>query len=131
MYLVDTVGDDLLVLMNELTKLAAFAGKEGITREIIDSVAVKSVEASIFDLSAAIIENNADKAFSILSVLKQERVSPQIIIGTLASITLIYTGRRSRSTTGESMKLSLLMITAISHSGLKKPSEPYAYGNEV
>lgn len=85
MYLVDTVGDDLLVLMNELTKLAAFAGKEGITREIIDSVAVKSVEASIFDLSAAIIENNADKAFSILSVLKQERVSPQIIIGTLAS----------------------------------------------
>ncbi|HOJ35558.1 MAG TPA: DNA polymerase III subunit delta [Clostridiales bacterium] len=84
-YLVEIVGDDLLVLMNELTKLAAFAGKDGITKEIIDKVAVKSVEASIFDLSAAIIEKNSDKAYRILSALKLDKVSPQMIIGTLSS----------------------------------------------
>ncbi|MBO7217436.1 MAG: hypothetical protein J6V50_01910 [Clostridia bacterium] len=57
-YLIDNCSSDTQTLINELAKLCAYANGEEITKEMIDTVAVKSVEASIYDLSAKIIRGD-------------------------------------------------------------------------
>ncbi|MCL2513173.1 MAG: DNA polymerase III subunit delta, partial [Oscillospiraceae bacterium] len=84
-HLINTAGDDLNVLLNEIEKLCAYSGGAAITKEMIDAVAVKSLEASIFELSDAILLKDADRAFSILNVLLAKKTEPIMILGTLGS----------------------------------------------
>ncbi|MPN01315.1 putative protein YqeN [bioreactor metagenome] len=84
-YLVDCVGDDLNNLLGELEKLCYYAGQGEITKEMIDTLAIKSVEAKVFDLTKALFSANKDKVFNILNVLLKQKVEPVIISGTLIS----------------------------------------------
>ena len=47
-YFVETVGEDINTLKNELSKLCAFVTKGEITKKTIDAVSVKTVESSVY-----------------------------------------------------------------------------------
>lgn len=85
MYLIDCVGDDLQVILNEFNKICAFSCGEPVTKEMIDLTAAKSVEASVFDISTSIFSGNTDNAFRILNELLRQKVSSSAIIGALST----------------------------------------------
>lgn len=85
MYLIDCVGDDLQIILNEFNKICAFSCGEPVTKEMIDLTAAKSVEASVFDISTSIFSGNTDNAFRILNELLRQKVSSSAIIGALST----------------------------------------------
>ena len=84
-YLVESVGDDIANLQNELDKICAFVKHDKITEQDINLIAVKTVEARIFDMAKHLIAKNSDGAFGILDTLISQRVEPVLIMGTLIS----------------------------------------------
>lgn len=85
MYLVSSVGEDLQTVLNEFNKVCAFSCGEPVTKEMIDITAVKSVEASVFDISAGIFSGDTDKAYKILNELIRQKTAAASIIGALAN----------------------------------------------
>ena len=85
MYLINCVGEDLQVILNEFNKVCAFSCGEPVTKEMIDITAVKSVEASVFDISASIFSGETDKAYKILNELLRQKTAASAIIGALGS----------------------------------------------
>ncbi len=83
-YLIDTVGDDMQNLLNEFNKICAFADGSPVTKEMIDEAAVKTVEASVFDISTALFNGDADKAFATVNELLRQKTPLQSILGALA-----------------------------------------------
>ncbi len=83
-YFISTVGNEMTVLLNEFDKLCAFSGGKEITREMIDEISTRSVEASVFDLTTAINSGRSDRAYEILSELIKNKTEATLIIGTLA-----------------------------------------------
>lgn len=84
-YLVDVCSLETDVLINELAKLCAFASGKEITRQMIDSVAVRSVEASIYDLSAKIMNGDTAGAMALLDDLFFMKVAPELIVFNISS----------------------------------------------
>lgn len=84
-YLLETVGDDMQTLLNEFNKVCAYAQGQPVTKKMIDETAVKTVEASVFDISRSIFEGNPDKAFAITNELLRQKTPLQPILGALAS----------------------------------------------
>ena len=84
-YLISVVGDDLNVLLNELEKVSLFAADREITKKDIDTVAVKSLEATTFGLAKALLSGNFDKAYEMLDILFFRKTEPTLILGTLIS----------------------------------------------
>lgn len=83
-YLVEMVGEDINTLKNELYKLCAFVGKGEITKQTVDEVSVKTVEASVYSLSKQIIEYNTTAALKTLDELFYLKVEPIIILSTIS-----------------------------------------------
>lgn len=97
-YLVSVVGDDFNVLINELHKVCGYAGEGEITKAHIDSVAVKTDEAKIYDLTKALIQKDFDKAYKVLHTLLKNKVQPEYIMGTIISTYVdMYRGKVSLS----------------------------------
>lgn len=84
-YLVSLVGDDFNVLINEMQKVCGYAGEGEITKAHIDSVAVKTDEAKIYDLTKALIQKDFDRAYKVLHTLLKSKVQPEYIMGTIVS----------------------------------------------
>lgn len=84
-YLVETTGEDISVLSNELNKLCAFASNGTITKQTVDEICVKTVEANIYELSAFILSNQTDKAILLLDDLFYNKIEPMIIFYNIAS----------------------------------------------
>ncbi len=83
-YLVEVSGDSLNVLFNEIQKAVNFAGQGNeITRECIDSVAVRSLEAKVFDLSKLILNGNPQGALELLHILMMQKAEPIDIFGVI------------------------------------------------
>ncbi len=85
LYLVSSVGDDLQTILNEFNKVCAFSQGQPVTSSMIDETAVKSVEASVFDISTSIFSGDTDKAYKILGELMRQKIPSSSIIGALAS----------------------------------------------
>lgn len=83
-YLIDVCSTDINTLLNELAKLCLYVKQGEITKEIIDSVAVKSVEASIFDLSKKIIAGDTVGAMNLLDDLLFMRVTAESVVYQIA-----------------------------------------------
>lgn len=83
-YLIDTVGDDLNVLLNEVEKLSNYKQGGTVTSADIDAICIKSLEASVFDLSKALIAKNLNKSVMILDSLLTEKEKPELILGAIA-----------------------------------------------
>ena len=84
-YMLEQAGNDLNLLLNELEKLCALATEGVITRESIDVVGTKNLEARVFDLSKAIFRGNCQQAFSLLQQLFIQREEPLAVLGALSS----------------------------------------------
>lgn len=84
-YLIETAGDDINILRNELEKLCAFAGNGIIDKAMVDSVCVKTVEASVYNLSKFILECKIKESLAVLDELFFMRIEPMIILHTVSS----------------------------------------------
>lgn len=83
-YFISVVGSQMNVLLNEFDKVCSFSQGREVTKEMIDQIAVRSIEASVFDLTDAINSNQNDRAFAILTELIKTKTEATIIIGTIA-----------------------------------------------
>ena len=83
-YLIETVGTDLQVLINELRKLIEYAGEGGtITNQAVDLLSVKQIESVIFDLTDNLGSKKTDKAIEVLDNLIYQKEPLQKILITL------------------------------------------------
>lgn len=84
-YLIDSCSAETRILVNELSKLIAFARGGEITKQMIDAVAVKSVEASVYNLSSKIISGDTAGAMALLDDLYFMKVAPEFIVFNISS----------------------------------------------
>lgn len=84
-YLVETVGTDMQNLLNEFNKVCAYSAGNPVTREMIDSVCVKSIEADVFMICDSIFEKKNDRAYAVMTELLRLGVSGQEILGAMNS----------------------------------------------
>lgn len=82
-YLISLVGDDMSVILNELQKICSYKKEGVITKEDIDAVVVKSMQARAFDLTKALVANNCDTAMEILDTLFVMKEEPINILGAI------------------------------------------------
>lgn len=85
-YLIEICSVDINILSNEISKLCSFVKKGEITKDIIDSVSVKSVEASVYDLSKKIIFGDSSGAMNLLDELFFMNVKPITILFNISSV---------------------------------------------
>lgn len=83
MYLISLVGDDMSILLNELQKICSFKREGNITKDDIDAVVVKNMQARAFDLAKALVSNNCDTAMDILDTLFSMKEEPINILGAI------------------------------------------------
>ena len=81
--LISLSGNDLTTLLQELEKLCAYKQEGEITASDVESVAIRTVDAVVFDLSKAIFRGEGARAFSILNTLLQQKTEPVMIFGAL------------------------------------------------
>ncbi len=83
-YLIDACSEDITVLLSELEKLCAYVQGGTITRETVDLICVKSVDASVYNLTGQILALNTAGAIKMLDNLFDMRVEPMIILHTIS-----------------------------------------------
>ncbi len=83
-YLLEVAGTNMQNLMNEIRKLIEYTGENGeITKDAIDKLTVKDIQAIIFDLTDYLGTKEADKALEVLDNLIYNKEPLQKIIITL------------------------------------------------
>jgi len=83
-FLIRYNGGGMDALMAEIMKLTAFKGKSEITKEDIETVCVKSLEAKIFDMVDAIGNKKPEIALDIFTGLLQMKEQPFMILTMIA-----------------------------------------------
>lgn len=84
-YMIESVGEDISTLKNELDKLCGFVNGGVIDREVIDRICIKSVEASVYDYMKEVLACNLEAALRLLDGLFYMRIEPMIILHTASS----------------------------------------------
>lgn len=82
-YLISVSGSDIKTLLNEIEKLSSYVNGGEITKEIINQLAVKCLQARVYDLSKAIVKGDYNKAYSVLDTLfamKEDSISVLSVI---------------------------------------------------
>ena len=65
--MVEQCGSDLLLLLNELDKLCAVVGEGGvITAEVVQKAAVRQLDASVYELSKALLQKRYEAAYDCI-----------------------------------------------------------------
>lgn len=82
-YLLERCGTDMRALRNEITKLSAFADGE-ILPEHIDSIAIKNLDANVYDMVKCVTTRRFTQAFTILSDMLDMGIEGSVILGTLS-----------------------------------------------
>ncbi|MGN1329231.1 MAG: DNA polymerase III subunit delta [Eubacterium sp.] len=85
-YLISVSGNDMKNLLNELDKLSYFVKGGEITKEVIDNMATKCLQARIYDLSKCVVSGNSDKAYEVLDTLFAMKEEPVIILSAISSV---------------------------------------------
>ncbi len=83
-YLISVSGSDIKTLMNEVDKLCAGAGGGEVTKNLINDLAVKCLQARIFDLSKAILRGDYEAAFDVLNTLFAIKEDPVSILSAVS-----------------------------------------------
>ena len=83
--LIEQCGDDLNLLLSELDKLSALAGDGEITREHVLTAGTRNLEASVFDLAKALLQNNYERAYGIIHRLFAQREDPIAVLAALSN----------------------------------------------
>ena len=82
---IERVGTDLNLIKNEIEKICAMKGEGDITAEDIEAISVRTLDASAFDLTKALIDNHPAAAFDILHDLNDQHTEPVMILGAINS----------------------------------------------
>ena len=83
--IVENIGQDVGLLVNEVDKYCAAADYGPITLEIVDRLGVKTVEASVFDMIDLICRKKPVKAIEKLNNLFEMRTDEIAILGAITS----------------------------------------------
>ena len=83
-YLAEKCLCEQAAINSEMSKLAAYADGREITKDDIDLLCARRLEADVFKLAGLILKRNADAAFNMMSDLYDMQTPTQIIIATLA-----------------------------------------------
>lgn len=84
--LVARCGNQMLNLLNELDKLCAVAGQGGtITESLIEAAASRTLDSSVFALSKALLNGQAEKALLLLDELLEQKEDPIAIMAVLSN----------------------------------------------
>ncbi len=99
-YMVETCSEDLNTLINELEKLCFFVGEGGnITVNEINKICSRSTEASVYNVSKAVLRGDLQGAYRILDDLLYMNTDPAYILMCLSSAYIdIYRAFAVRST---------------------------------
>ena len=84
-YIVQNVGKNISLIMCEVEKYAAASNYEKITKEIVDLVGVKNLEARIFDVIDLICAKKPVKALETLNTLYAQGTDEIAVLGALAT----------------------------------------------
>lgn len=85
-YLIDNCSTDVNILSNELSKLCAYVGSgKEITKQTIDEICVKTVEASIFAISEKILAGDVQGSLKLLDDLYFSNLETNVIFYQIAS----------------------------------------------
>lgn len=84
-YLISVVGSDIKTIFNELEKICGYVGEGEITKKDIDNLAVKCLQARVYDLSKFILQGNSDGAYNVLNTLFAQKEEPIAILSVIAS----------------------------------------------
>ena len=82
--LLQKVGKDLLSLENEVQKLSCFAQGETITDRDVEELSATIAEASIWDLTDALVSKDAGKAIATLYQMLEEGRAPHQLLSTIS-----------------------------------------------
>ena len=82
-YLVSVCTEDKQILINEFRKIVAYLNEgESLTKEVIDKICSKTIDAKIFDLMDAIMGKNKKEALSLL----EDMLAQGTYIGIISSM---------------------------------------------
>jgi DNA polymerase-3 subunit delta len=84
-HLISVSGNDIQTLFSELEKICAYASGREITKQDIDELATKSLQARVYDLSKYILASNGDGAYSVLNTLFAQKEEPISILAVISS----------------------------------------------
>lgn len=84
-YLISVVGSDIKTIFNELEKICGYVGEGEITKKDIDNLAVKCLQARVYDLSKFILQGNSDGAYNVLNVLFTQKEDAIKILAVISS----------------------------------------------
>ena len=85
-HMIEVCSDDLYTLINELEKLCMYVGENGIIlNETIDKVCSRSAEASVYNISKAVLRRDLAGAYRILDDLMFMNTEPAYILTVLSS----------------------------------------------
>lgn len=104
-YLVESAGEDINTLVNELDKLCYYLPNGEITKAAVDYVCTKTPEASVYNLSKQIFARQSGEALKTLDELFFMRFEPMMILYTVSSPYIdmyrLYTFKKGGKSTGE------------------------------
>ncbi len=105
-YIVETVGDDIILLKNELYKLCSYCEEGGtIDKAMVDYVCVKSIDASIYDFAKLIFNCDITSALKMLDDMFFMRFEPIAILSTVTSafvdVYRVFVGSKSGVSTSQ------------------------------
>ena len=86
-YMIEVIGEDINTITNELQKICSFLKSGEITKEIVDKVCSKSVEASVYDFVTEIVKCNISGALKMLDDLFYMHIES---INILFTVTAFY-----------------------------------------
>ncbi len=108
-YLVESAGEDINTLVNELDKLCYYLPNGEITKTAVDYVCTKTPEASVYNLSKQIFARQSGEALKTLDELFFMRFEPMMILYTVSSPYIdmyrLYTFKNGGKSTGELSEL--------------------------
>lgn len=84
MYLSGMCGRSLTLIQNEVEKLCSCQQSGEITKELIDALTPRLLDASAYDLSANILAGRTADALKMMDELFQQREEPMMILGALS-----------------------------------------------
>ena len=71
-------------MLKEIEKISTYCNGP-VTRDALEKLCVKTVQARAYELNDYILAKNADRVFSVLNDLRALRTPPQMILGSLFS----------------------------------------------
>ena len=84
-YLISVSGTDIKTLLNETEKLSSYVNGGEITKDIINKLAVKCLQARVYDLSKAILKGDYDSAYSVLNTLFELKEEPVSVLAVISN----------------------------------------------